>query len=144
MSQLDLDLRESPMKRLCDYCGMALVPSGCTTGGGVNAAGETLCSPCCGFADAIDMANTDPGLAGVVGLYVADGPAGSQGIPEKVSNWPGSLTMTVTAATRWVRGGFGSKRRTVYFRGPMGSWWSGVEYDGNAGNLLRRVRRLKS
>jgi hypothetical protein len=144
-AQLALDLRESPQKLLCDYCGVALVPRGCTTGGGVNAAGETLCNSCCGFADAIDMANTEPGQRGVIALYVIDGPAGSQGTPEKVGNWPSSLTMTVTAATRWTRGGFGgSKRRTVYFRGPMGSWWSGVEYDGNAGNLLRNLRRLKS
>ncbi len=144
-SQLALDLRESPLKRFCDYCGAALVPTGCTTGGGVNAAGETVCFVCCGFADAIDMANAEPGQRGIpVPLYFTPGPW-EKSLVGKVTNWPGSLVMVATAVTRWVRGGFGSKRRTVYFRGPKGSWWSGIEYEGPcAGNVLRSVRRLKS
>jgi hypothetical protein len=139
--QLALDLRESPIKLVCDYCGLALVPRGCTTGGGVNAAGETLCYDCCGFADVIDMANTEPGQRGVIALYAG---VPYLGKPTEVSNWPSSLTLTVTSATEWKLGGFGSKRRTVYFRGPMGSHWSGVEFNGNAGTFLRNVRRLKS
>ncbi len=148
-SQLALDLRESPLKRLCDYCGMTLVPSGCTTGGGVNAAGETLCFDCCAFADVIDMARTEPGERGAIALYAKGKVLTKMGIRESgelltVTNWPGTLKLQVTAVTRWTSGGFGSKRRTVYFRGPLGSWWSGVEYDGNAGEFLRKVRRLKS
>lgn len=143
MNQQTLPFPDSRVSPACDYCGERLVPSGCTTGGGTNAAGETLCFACCGFLDAITMARTEPGEVAGLALYVADG---SSGCPEaaKVANWPGTLSMNVTAVTRWVRGGFGSKRRTLYFRGPMGSWWSGVEYNGNAGNLLRNVRRLKS
>lgn len=157
MGQLALDLRESPLKRTCDYCGAALVPSGGTTGGGVNDAGETLCFACCGFADAIAMVGTEPGERGTVGLYVAgevvrggDASMASErdkvGAALTVTNWPGTLKLQVTAATRWVRGGgcAPTKRRTVYFRGPRGSWWSGVQYDGNAGEFLRNVRRLKS
>ncbi len=148
--QLDLDLRESPLRLVCDYCGLALVPRGFTSGGGVNAAGETLCNDCCGFADAIDMARTEPGQRGCFALY-ATGEKSVRSpcqvvmrtIPEKVTNWPGSLSLVVTGATAWKRGGYGSKRRTVYFKGPMGSDWSGIEFSGNAGQLLRDVRRLK-
>jgi len=138
-NQLALDLRESPIKLLCDYCGNALVPRGFTTGGGVNAAGETLCNSCCAFADVIDMVNTEPGQTAPIALYV---------VPDElltVANWPSTLKLQILRYGTWVPGGFGgSKRRTVYFRGPMGSRWSGVEYNGNAGNLLRKLRRLKA
>ncbi len=137
--QLALDLRESPLRLVCDYCYLALVPRGCTSGGGVNAAGETLCNDCCGFMDAIDMARTEPGQRGCIALYLVSV------YPQRtVDNWPGTLKLVVTSIGTWVSGGFGSKRRTIYFRGPMGAKWSGVEYDGNAGSLLRDVRRLKS
>lgn len=145
--QLPLDLRVSAKQKLrCDYCGDLVIVEETDgrrlgTGAAINMAGETVCYSCCAFADTIDMARTEPGDPLPVGLYVSGGELG------EVSNWPSTLTMMVTARTAWGRGGFGSKRRTVYFKGPVidgePSWWSGVEYNGNAGNLLRKVRRLK-
>lgn len=143
--QLALDLRESPLKGFCEYCGNPVVASGLTElgscDGAVNAAGETLCVKCCAWADVIDLMNTTPGLFGVSALYFS--PGGYSGsLIGKVQNWPCTLSMPVTHVTAWTPGGFGSRRRTVYFNGPVGSWWSGAEFDGNAGNLLRYVRRL--
>lgn len=141
--QLPLDLRESPIKLVCDYCGMALVTRNSTTGGGVNATGETLCNTCCAFADVIDMVNTDPGQRAPIALYYEPETVAHNILFGTVSNWPGSLKLTVITRSDWARGGFGSKRRTVRFYGPHGSVWSGVEFNGNAGNLLRNLRRLK-
>ncbi len=138
--QLVLDLRVSPLKPECDYCGLPLPAQNVTStgglGGGVNEAGETLCYPCCAFADAIDLANTEPGEKCAIALYIFSD-------NHTVGNWPGSLSMTVLSIGQWKTGGFGSYRRTVLFRGPIGSTWAGTEYNGNAGSVLRNLKRLR-
>lgn len=136
-SQLALDLRESPLKGFCEYCGKTVFQGS----GAVNVAGETLCIRCGAWAEVIDLVNTQPGMFGVTALYFIQEPYEGSLIG-MAQNFTQALTMPVTHVTKWERGGFGSQRRTVYFTGPMGSWWSGNEFNGNAGNLLRNLRRL--
>lgn len=154
----DQDLRVSVIDAAslpcCEFCGQRLVPSGSTTGGGLVTtgggtlvSGEVICNMCGGWHDAILMAAVPEGKrCHTVGLYVqAHVTARQKGDPMWVSNWPDSLRLTVTRWTPWRDGGFGTKRRSVYFTGPMGSSWSGIEYKGgNAGDLLRGLRRIKS
>lgn len=80
---------------------------------GSDSDGKKYCYPCCGLRDRERMIRD-----GKTTLYLTG---------STLSNWPGSFNLTV----RRVRVGkhnFAGKRYDVWFTGPDGKEWHGVQY----------------
>ena len=113
----------------CD-CGHDAGPSGCGTGYGRDANGRTHCYACCGKLDAEGMAETGRATLYLVGRW-----------PEvRVTNWPDSLSFPVTGRRKGCHNIAGT-RYDVWFRGPDGARWWGVNY-GEWSQILR-CKRIK-
>ena len=109
-------------------------PSGaytCGTGYGVTGpAGQEsmICFACCGKADESEMLQT-----GKATLYISG---------RTVTNWPGTLKLPAThVRTNRHSGGFGSQRKDVWFTGPDGKQWHGIN---RGDNDILRCKRLKT
>ncbi len=96
---------------------------------------KALCYPCCGKNDEAAMIRDGRAV-----LYlVSRSPAR---VEWHVTNWPGTLDLETTER-RYSKhgGGFGAQRTDVWFTGPDGKPWHGVN---QGDNQVLRCRRVKS
>lgn len=119
-----------------------------TTGYGVTEDGKRICWTCCADADRARMIETGratlylvsriaPACETYTGIGARPGPT----LKYKVANWPDSLSFPVTRIRVARRGGgFGADRVDVWFTGPDGKPWHGVN---RGDNQIARCRRLK-
>ena len=115
-------------RAVCDQCGQACITGQITTGYGTDPeTGDRLCFRCCGIADAEQMIES-----GRATLYLGSG---------QVTNWPGSLCFDV-GEPRQGRDNIAGTRYDVWFRGPAGQAWWGVQY--GEWTQLCHCRRLQS
>lgn len=116
----------------CSQCKkeISAPQDGVSSGYGLNSKNEKVCYACCGVNDAEFMR-----YHGKMTLYLANG---------LVTNWPNSLTFTPTK-TKTGRHNIAGSRTDVWFRGPDGASWYGVNYGDNTQILhckkLKEVRR---
>ena len=115
-------------RAVCDTCGQACISNGGGTGYGIDRdTGDHICYRCCGIADAESMARD-----GQVCLYLTN---------NEVTNWPGSLRFSVWGPTRGSHN-IASSRYDVWFIGPQGEAWWGVQYGERT--QLCHCKRLKA
>ena len=96
-----------------------------TTGYGTDSSGKTFCYACCAETDKRSMIET-----GKATLYLTLDAVYVGHARGKVSNWPSSLEFPV----RYVHEGrhnIAGKRYDIWFDGPDGSNWHGVQYGDN-------------
>ena len=101
---------------ICDRCKQnKTYTSSFTTGYGIDGDGNKVCYQCCADEDRQWMIDR-----GQISLYLTF----KDGIPTKISNWPGSLTFKVGT---WKKGrhNWGIPRYDVWFRGPDNKCWWG-------------------
>ena len=96
-------------------------------GHGTDSEGKTYCYTCCGERDKAGMIRT-----GRATLYLT---------PTAITNWPNSLRFNY-GEVRVGRHNMAGKRYDVWFRGPDGADWHGVQYGDNT--QLLHCRRLKA
>ena len=101
----------------------------CTTGYGTDKDGNRKCFQCCADSDRQEMIET-----GKATLYLSKS-IGTEGIYAgrevwTVGNWPGSLKFR-TGPVRKGRHNIARTRYDVWFRGPDGKDWHGVQYGEN-------------
>lgn len=104
----------------CSVCERSLFgtpPGSITTGFGRNGSGHRVCYACCADADIAWMWDK-----GRIALYLVE----RNGI-KHVTNGPGSLSFPVAESKRG-RHNIGGTRTDVWFRGPDGFMWWGVNY----------------
>lgn len=118
----------------CFDCGAEIVPSGGITGCGlfretVDGAEveRSVCFPCCGKRDEKWMRENDR----MTLYYTGDG---------RIINWPGSLEFK-ERDMKVSRHNIARVRYSVWFNGPDGSPWYGVQYGDNT--QLLHCRKLK-
>jgi hypothetical protein len=116
----------------CAACRAEFVPSGCTTGYGVDKAGNRICFACWGARDLADALSTGKWCA-----YLST-PAGET--RRMISNWPGSLRVA-PVKVKTSHHNIGRTRNDVWFRIPADPyWWHGV----NIGDSdILRCKRTK-
>ena len=104
----------------CDECGKHIVhESNLTTGYAIDQQQRKICFQCCGKRDRQSM--IDMGHSRHLPLYLTatDGKG-------EVTNWPGTLRFPVTHH-RNNRHNMGGTRHDVWFAGPDGHVWHGVQ-----------------
>ena len=104
--------------------------------------GSNICYECCGIRDRADMVKTGRGV-----LYLSSVPAPDcmknqpwNTIRGRLSNWPGTLEFKVDA-TKKGRHNMAGSRYDVWFTGPDGKDWHGVQYGENT--QICHCRRIK-
>jgi hypothetical protein len=97
-----------------------------TTGYGTDKDGKKHCYECCAVRDKAAMIED-----GKATLYLAK---------NEVTNWPGSLRFAVSY-TRKGRHNIAGSRHDVWFTGPDGKRWHGVQFGENT--QLCHCRRIK-
>lgn len=125
----------------CDRCGQDKTHNEPhTTGYGVNDAGQKVCFACCAEVDREQMIAT--GRACLYLTYTSPvvlrgnyKPIGNA----TVSNWPG--TLKISATFRKGRHNIAGTRYDVWFTGPDGKSWHGVQYGENT--QICHCRRMK-
>ena len=129
---------------VCADCGAEKIhvnPNDCGgTGYGIVREGgieKKVCYACCAERDRADM--TARGRA-VLYLTAATGATGVW-TNYVVTNWPGTLKMTVQYS-RVGRHNLAGSRHDVWFTGPDGARWHGVQLGDNS--QICRCRRLKA
>ena len=135
----------------CADCGAQFIPTEHTTGYGVSKDNKRICYACCGLRDRVDMIATGKAVLYLTldegalhrGHIVNMGVDGAMAKPGKVSNWPGTLSFTVQPGTvKRGRHNFAGNRYDVWFIGPDGANWHGVQYGDNT--QLCHCTRIKS
>jgi len=131
--------------KLCRDCRKPFQrePGSIGTGYGYDAKGWKVCYACCGKRDLADMIET-----GTATLYLTGGKGSTYPLnhgahsPLDIINWPGTLRIRAHYSTLAKGGGgFGSNRIDVWFTGPDGKAWHGI----NRGDMdILRCRRLKA
>lgn len=94
---------------------------------------RAICYPCCAENDRRDMIATGRAV-----LYLVDSQA-SVGRAYTVQNWPGSLSLPVRYS-KSGRHNIARRRVDVWFTGPDGAEWHGVNIGDNQ---ILRCRRIK-
>lgn len=104
----------------CAECGQHVVhESDLTTGYGLDRQQRKVCFDCCGTRDRQSMIDT--GHSRHLPLYLS-----SKDGKYEVTNWPGTLRFKVTR--HWTgRHNMGGTRTDVWFVGPDGHLWHGVQ-----------------
>ena len=99
-----------------------------------------ICYPCCAVRDRASMIETGRAV-----LYLTTEPnltpaGNSHGETGTVSNWPGSLKIK-TGPVKVGHHNMAGKRYDVWFTGPDGKDWHGVQYGENT--QICHCRRVK-
>jgi hypothetical protein len=116
----------------CGVCGQTKThDSKYTTGYGTKRDGTKVCYECCGKEDAEYMRTHDR-----ITLYLTE----RKSYDSEVGNWPGSLKFKAGYVKRGSHNIAGT-RRDVWFTGPDGSRWWGVQYGDNT--QILHCRKLK-
>lgn len=106
---------------ICSVCKQEKVtPVDCSTGYGINNAGEKVCFACCAIQDIENMKKD-----GIATLYLTK----KDCLTYEVTNWPGTLRIPVTSE-RTGRHNIAGKRYDVWFY-VDGQRWHGVTYGDN-------------
>lgn len=136
---------------ICDRCKEEIQPieANAMFGNyGTNANGDKHCYPCCGARDREYMISN-----GKITLYLSSSPnpnytgLGTMGNQHKqlwtVTNWPNSLRFSVVRPPKRSWHNIARNRYDVWFNGPDGLVWWGVQY-GDMTQLChcKRTRRL--
>jgi hypothetical protein len=117
------------------YCGHTPSPhSEHTTGTAHTTDGKEICWDCCAIRDREAMIGT--GHSRNLPLYLSKDDKGQW----KVSNWPGALVFT-PRAIRFGTHNIGRTRTDVWFNGPDGFVWHGVQI--GQWNQICHARRTK-
>lgn len=126
----------------CGHLPSARVDATATVGYGTNKDGKRHCYACCGERDRTDMI-----ASGRVTLYLIPRehkPADrADFVRYEVINWPGSLRFSVRISDiRHGRHNIAGTRTDVWFLGPDGATWHGVNYGENTDIVhCRRVKK---
>lgn len=108
----------------CHHCNRVKShQSNFTVGYGIDQAGNKTCFDCCAIIDRDQMIDE-----GRIILYLDE-----SGNKMHVTNWPGTLRFEVLSYRRG-RHNIAGNRTDVWFRGPDGKVWHGVQY-GNRSQL---------
>jgi len=109
------------MKFVCHVCKQTIrVTPGLTTGYGVDDDDNKICYSCCADQDREWMI-----AQGKIHLYLC--PVKNSTLNWTVKNWPGSLVFPVWAQKKG-RHNIAGTRYDVWFSGPDGHRWHGVQY----------------
>lgn len=132
-------------KKICHACADKIVldcghtPSpheAFSTGYGVDSKGKKSCYACCAEADKTRMIED-----GKIVLYLSHDAAPQISSDYWVANWPGSLKFRVSYR-KVSRHNMARTRDDVWFTGPDGKNWHGVQYGRNS--QLCYCKRIKS
>lgn len=124
----------------CCKCGKTKpVQTDGGTGYGENDKSEKVCFACCALDDAAYMREHGRITLYLTGPSVLDYQAKAS--PWKLSNWPGTLEFP-TQRTSTGRHNMAGTRYDVWFTGPDGAPWWGVQYGENT--QLCHCRRIKN
>ena len=116
----------------CAVCNAAFVATKFTPGYATRTDGTKICYECAGKADKANMIAT-----GKATLYLtADGGQWS------ISNWPGTLKIHCSMSPKKSRHNIAGSRYDVWFQGPDGATWHGVQYGDNT--QLLHCKRTKA
>jgi len=112
----------------CDYCGRNMPnPANITTGYGLDRDNMKVCYPCCAGVDRAAMIER-----GRAALYLTWSRSDNgYTAPLWVANWPGSLRFEVFDYSTG-RHNIAGSRVDVWFIGPDGAVWWGVQYGKNS------------
>lgn len=102
-----------------------------TTGYGTTRDGRKICFACCGEMDRQELINTGKGI-----LYLTTRPNSDIAT---LSNWPGTLKLV--CHVKRGRHNIARYRYDVWFIGPDGKQWHGVQYGDNT--QICHVKRNK-
>lgn len=119
----------------CSRCGDTFTASGCGTGYGITPSGARICYRCCADDDRAQMQQT-----GRIVLYLSEETRPDVYARAYLTNWPGSLRFKATRIRRGNHNIAGS-RTDVWFIGPDGYLWWGVQYGNNT--QLTHCRRTR-
>lgn len=129
----------------CNYRGPFRVCGDGKTEGrlyGRNTAGEVHCDVCCAEVDKADMiARGKATLYLSVRDYGKRGWLGERYVSADISNWPGTLKFH-TGMVKTGHHNMAGRRYDVWFTGPDGKDWHGVQYGDNT--QILHCRRVKS
>lgn len=114
---------DSPV--ICADCGATCKPDGVGTGYGETAGGDRVCYSCCGERGKKDMIKTGRWIGYLSGW--------------ELTNWPGSLRFKVMSMSKG-RHNIGRQRVDVWFTGPDGDRWWGVNIGDSQITHCRRVK----
>ena len=125
----------------CDKCNKNKThESTMSTGYGTMQNGDKHCFECCAITDAEAM-----GRDGKTTLYLdmsgSNGQFNYMWHTWKITNWPGTLKFNVVRASKGVHNMAGV-RYDVWFHGPRGMTWHGVQYGNNT--QIVHCKRLKA
>ena len=124
----------------CNYSGPFRVCGDGKTDGrlyGRTPAGEVHCDVCCGEEDKARMIET-----GRATLYLSrhePEPLGLSGW--RLSNWPGTFSIKLLMSPKVGLHNMAGRRYDVWFTGPDGKDWHGVQYGDNT--QICHCRRIK-
>lgn len=129
----------------CNYAGPFRVCGDGKTEGllyGCLPDGSIICAPCCGEVDRLAMIETGRAVLYLNSIPTSDCMAGQPWNTRRgaLSNWPGTLEFKTTAF-KVGRHNMARRRYDVWFIGPDGKEWHGVQYGDNT--QLCHCRRLK-
>ena len=131
--------------KVCSDCGATCVGSGINTGyATLRDTGAVICFECCGKRDRATMIETGHSKNLPLYLRTVVQPGGTHGKSE-VTNWPGTLRFPVWGLTQG-RHNMARTRTDIWFNGPDGRVWHGVQY-GNFTQVVhcKRTReRIKA
>lgn len=124
----------------CARCGQdkPILPIGGTGYGERD--GAKVCYACCGELDRAEMIETGRATLYLAKVDFSPLSMGCDRSGHRVSNWPGTLAFF--CHVRKSRHNMAGNRYDVWFRGPDGKQWHGVQYGDNT--QICRCRRTKS
>lgn len=122
----------------CDHCGQVIVPDGVIAGYGTTPEGQRLCYDCCAWSAGADMVRH-----GDTVLYLT-GPYNDRDSTKtwKVTNWPGTLIFRPTYVSKG-RHNMAGTRYDVWFCGPDGHEWHGINIGDNEILRCKRTKRTR-
>lgn len=125
-----------PDPMTCATCGATCVPSGCTMGYGTDpTTGKKHCFACCGKREEAAMIATGCAVLYLESEPIPDRPGSTR---HRVTNWPG--TLSIPCQVRRGRHNIARVRYDVWFKGPDGKPWHGVQYGDNT--QICRCKRI--
>lgn len=119
---------------ICHDCNETIQPTATSPGYGKMADGAIVCFKCCANRDREYMRAN-----GSICLYLTSDASNAPNM--RICNWPGTLEFRVLHG-RKGRHNIGRVRRDVWFLGPDGKPWHGVNIGDNDVLRCKRVQKM--